>query len=54
MVLSCSKKLSVLLRNINSKNCVNFYFLSCFHYFATEKNLNYIKSYVKIKVFTFQ
>ena len=43
MGLSCSKKLSALLRRITSKHYDNFYCLVCLHFFATEKNLNHIK-----------
>ena len=44
------KKLSALLRGINSKHHGNFYCLNCFHSFATE-NFNCIKEYAKIKIF---
>ena len=43
MGLSCSKKLSALLRRITSKHYGDFYCLVCLHFFATEKNLNHIK-----------
>ena len=39
MTLSCSQKLSVLLRVITSKHHSDFYCLSCFHSFATENKL---------------
>ena len=53
IALSCSKKLSALLRGINSKHCSNFYCLNCLHSFRTKKQkiLNQIKEYVKIKIF---
>ena len=38
------KKLSSLLKGITSKHHGDFYCLNCFHSFATEKNLNYIRS----------
>ena len=43
MALSCSIKLSALLRGITSKHNGDFYFLICLKSFATEKNLNHIK-----------
>ena len=43
--LSCSKKLSALLREITSKHGGNFYCLNCLHYFRTESKL---KSYKKV------
>ena len=36
VALSCSKKLSVLLRGITSKHHGNFYCLNCLHSFAAE------------------
>ena len=36
MALSCSKKLSALLRGITSKYYGDFYCLNCLHAFATE------------------
>ena len=42
---------SELLRGITSKHCRNFYCLNCLHSFVTEKNLNRIKKYLKIKIF---
>ena len=45
------KELSTLLRGITFKHHSDFYYLNCFHSFATEKNLNHIKKYVKIKIF---
>ena len=40
MALSCSKKLSALLRGKTSKHHGNFYCLNCIHSFATEKKLD--------------
>ena len=37
--LSCSKKLSALLRGITSKNNDGFYFLNCLHSFRTKNKL---------------
>ena len=48
MALSCTKKLSALIRGITSKH---FYCLNCFHSFAKEKKLDSHKKYVKIKSF---
>ena len=48
MALSCSKKLSALLRGITFKHHDDFYYLNCLHSFATEKNLNHIRKSVKI------
>ena len=45
------KKLSALSRGITSKHHGDFYCLNYLHSFATEKNLNYVKKYVKIKIF---
>ena len=45
MVLSCSKKLSTLLRGISSKRHEDFYCLNCLHSFRTE---NKLKSHEKI------
>ena len=45
------KKLSALLREITSKHYGTFHCLNCLHSFATEKHLNHIKKYVKIKIF---
>ena len=45
------KKLSTLLRGITSKHHGDFYCLSCLYSFSTEKILNCIKKYVKIKIF---
>ena len=45
------KKLSALLRGITSRNNGDFYCLNCLHSFRIKNNLNYIKKYVKIKIF---
>ena len=45
------KQLSALLGGILSKHRGDFYCLNCLHSFTTEKNLNCIKKYVKIKIF---
>ena len=45
------KKLPLLLREITSKHQGNFYCLNCHHSFATEKHVNIMKKYVKIKIF---
>ena len=45
MVLSCSKKLSTLLRGISSKRYEDFYCLNCLHSFRTE---NKLKSHEKL------
>ena len=45
------KQLSALLGGILSKHRGDFYCLNCLHSFTTEKNLNCIKNYVKIKIF---
>ena len=45
MALSCSKKLSALLREIMSKHHGDFYCLNCLHSFATE---NKRESYKKV------
>ena len=44
------KKISELLRGRMSKHVGDFYWLNCLHSFTTE-NLNFIKEYVKIKIF---
>ena len=51
MALSCSRKLSALLRGIASKNNGDFYYLNCLHFLWKKTNLNQIKKYVKIKIF---
>ena len=49
MALSCSKKLSVLLKGITSKHHGDFCCLNCLHSFTTaKKKLNRIKNYLKI------
>ena len=45
------RELSALLRGVTSKHHSDFYCLNCLHSFATEKKLNHIKKYVKIKIF---
>ena len=39
MALSCSKKLSALLRGITSKHHGDFYCLNCLHSFRTENKV---------------
>ena len=51
MELSCSKKLSALLRKITSKHDGNFYCLNCLNSFATEKKRKSHKKYVELKIF---
>ena len=51
MVLSCSKKLSELLRGITSKNNSNFNCSNCFHSFRTKINLIHKKWIWKKKDF---
>ena len=45
------KKVSAILSGITSKHHGDFYCLICLYFFATEKNLNGTKKYVKIKIF---
>ena len=45
MTLSCSEKLSALLREITSKHHVDFYCLNCLHSFVTE---NKRESHIKV------
>ena len=45
------KKLSASLSGITSKHRVDFYCLNWVHSFATEKNVNLIKQYAKVKTF---
>ena len=45
------KNLSGLLRGITSKSHSGFYCLNFLHSFATDKSVNDIKKYVKIKIF---
>ena len=53
MTLSCSKKLSALLREITSKNQADFYCLGCFHSFGTknkrESHKKVCENFVKSK-----
>ena len=52
MALSCSKKLSVLLRGIMSKCNSDFYCLNwSLHSFATENQREPHQKYFKIKIF---
>ena len=44
------KKLPVLFKEITSKHHGDFYFLNCFHSFATERNLNRLKKHVKVNI----
>ena len=46
-------KLSALLRGITSKHHGDFDCLNCLPSFATEKNLNHIKRYVRINIFKY-
>ena len=45
------KKLSALFLRITSKHNGDFYCLNCLHSLRTEKKLNLIKKYIKIKIF---
>ena len=45
------KILSASLHGITSKHKGDFYCLKCLHSFRTEKNLNLMGKYVKIKIF---
>ena len=45
------KKLSPLIRGIISRSYEDFSCLNCPYSFATEKKLNHIKKYLKIKIF---
>ena len=51
LVLSCSKKLSVLLRGITSKQHGDFYCLNFLHSFRTEHKLKYHEKACKNKDF---
>ena len=51
MALSCSKKLSTLLRGITSKHHGDFYCLNCLHSFAAEEKLELHKKVCKNKDF---
>ena len=44
------KKLSPLSRILDCKDNGDFYCLNCFHFLGTEKKLECIKTYVKIKI----
>ena len=50
VALSSSKKLSALLKGIASTHHGDFC-LNCLHSFSTEKKINRIKKYIKIKIF---
>ena len=50
MTLSCSKKLSALLRGNKPKHHGDFYCPNCLHSFAIEKKLNSKESYVETKI----
>ena len=55
MALSCSEKLSPLLKGITSQQKGDFYCLNWLDSFATKKtNLDHIKEYVKIENFVIQ
>ena len=47
--ISCSKKLSTLLREITSKHHGNLNCSNCLHFLEEKTNLSLIKTYVKIK-----
>ena len=51
MALSCSNKLSALLRGITSKHHGDFYCLNCLHSFATENKCESHKKVCKDKAF---
>ena len=51
MTLSCSKKISSLLREITSKNKGDFYCVNCLYSFRTKNKLESHKKYVEIKIF---
>ena len=48
MILSCSKKLSALLRGIMSRHDDDFYCLNCFHSFRTKCKLEPHKTVCQI------
>ena len=50
MALSCSKKLSVLLRGVTSNHVGEFYCLNCFHSYSTDKNVKNIIMYAKVMI----
>ena len=49
MTLSCSKKLSVLLRGVTSNHVGEFYCLNCFHSYSTD-NFKNIIMYAKVMI----
>ena len=49
MALSCSEKLSTLLRGITSKHQGDFYCLNCFHSFRTRNKLKFHEKVCKNK-----
>ena len=51
MTLSCSKKLSALLREMTSKHHGDFYCLNWLYSFAIENKRESHKKHVKIKIF---
>ena len=51
MTLSCSKKLSALLRGIMAKHHSDFYCLNCLHSFATECKREFDKKLCENKDF---
>ena len=51
MALSCSKKISALLRGITSKNNGDFYCLNCVHAFRTKNKLELHKKFCQNKDF---
>ena len=51
MALSCSKKLSALLRRITSKQHGDFYCMNSLHSFATENKREYHKNLCENKDF---
>ena len=51
MVLSCSKKISAILRGVTSKNNVYFYCLNCLHSFRTKNKLEPHKKVCQNKEF---
>ena len=53
MALTCSKKLSALLRRITFKHHSDFYCLNCLHYFAIEKKLQSHKKVWENKEFCY-
>ena len=51
MALSCSQKLSALLRGLASKHYGDFYSLNCLHSFRTKNKLEYHKRVCENKDF---